>query len=73
MCVGAMVREGGGEVVGVGVGMGVGEGERLEEVGGAGEGREGWKGVSCMLSCPPVGWLCNKEFYRGCGCDTYAY
>ena len=53
--VGAMVGGGGGEVVGVGVG--VGEGGRLGEVGGGGEGREWWRRVSCMLSCPPVGWL----------------
>ena len=47
----------GAMVVGVGVGVGVGEGRRLGEVGGGGEGREWWRGVSCMLSCPPVGWL----------------
>ena len=51
--VGAMVGGGGGEVMGVGVG----EGGRLEEVGEGGEGRKGWRGVSCLLSCPPVGWL----------------
>ena len=56
MCVvGDMVEGGGGEVVGVDVGV-VKRG-RLEDVGRGGEGREGWRGVSCVLSCPPVGRL----------------